>query len=267
MTVSASKIVDLLAMRHSKDVFVPECKTGPTQGVRHARMDAWVMPRSWAHPSIIAYEIKVSRSDFLADDKWPTYLKYCNEFYFVCAPNVCQTAEISDDAGLIVTSKNGARLFRKKKAPYREVDIPEDLFRYVLMSRCLVGEAWAVQQSEDNAASWQRWLKNRKRNKELGNQVRYEIRRLVNESRREAEKQRQLAGDFERVRDVLAALGLDRPEAVFDLVRAAEEKVKHLTTGAHWRALERDLGLIASSATDLRKKLADMQQAEIRITP
>jgi len=80
---TADQILNLLLIKHSKDVCVPECKGGPTWFGRHDRMDLWTMARSWAHPRCCAYEIKVSRSDFVNDKKWMAYLEYCNELYFV----------------------------------------------------------------------------------------------------------------------------------------------------------------------------------------
>ena len=70
----ASDLLALLAKKHSADVFVPECKTGGTWAGTHLRLDAWAMRRSWTHPTVWGYEIKVSRSDFLSDDKWVGYL-------------------------------------------------------------------------------------------------------------------------------------------------------------------------------------------------
>lgn len=50
MNLAASEILKLLAIKHSGDVFVPECKDGPTHYVSHSRLDAWVMARSWSKP-------------------------------------------------------------------------------------------------------------------------------------------------------------------------------------------------------------------------
>src|SRR4051812_34483562 len=80
-TLTSSEVVRLLAQRHAEDVFVPECKGGPSWTDEHKRMDAWAMKKSWSRPLVCAYEVKVSRSDFTADRKWHAYLPYCNEFY------------------------------------------------------------------------------------------------------------------------------------------------------------------------------------------
>ena len=141
--IIAPMILDLLAAKHRGDVFVAECKTGPTTtaNAHHLRMDAWVMRRSWAHPDTTGYEIKVSRGDFLRDDKWPAYLKYCNRFYFVCPPNMIAVNEVPAGCGLMWASKNAAMLYTKIKAPRREVEIPENLWRYVLMCRASIQRA------------------------------------------------------------------------------------------------------------------------------
>ena len=59
--MKASDIIKLLEQRHSKDLFVPECKDGPTgsHGM-HVRLDAWVMPKSWANPALRGYEVKIT---------------------------------------------------------------------------------------------------------------------------------------------------------------------------------------------------------------
>lgn len=66
--------------------FITECKTCSTyfpdpQGL--LKFDGLAITKSYTKPNIIGYEIKVSRNDFLQDNKWHLYLQYCNEFYFV----------------------------------------------------------------------------------------------------------------------------------------------------------------------------------------
>ena len=112
----AADIAQLLAAKHADDVFVTECKDGPsTSG--HIKLDAWAMRRSWAHPSFIGYEIKVSRSDFVGDTKWPQYLGVCNEFYFVCPAGIIRSEELSPEAGLLQIVSTGTRLLTKKRLP------------------------------------------------------------------------------------------------------------------------------------------------------
>lgn len=46
--ITSNQILSLLEAKHSKDVFVPECKNGETWGARDLlKIDAWVLRRSY----------------------------------------------------------------------------------------------------------------------------------------------------------------------------------------------------------------------------
>jgi len=198
-------IIDLLERKHSGDVFVRECKDGPSQTRSHLRMDAWVMPRSWSKPACIGYEIKTSRQDFLRDEKWQGYLKLCNLLYFVCPAKVIQPAELSHGVGLMWLSSTGTKLYTKQKAAHRDVEIPESLFRYVLMR----ATRFQVDRREDPNEFWRRWLIERAKNRELGYEVRGEIRHIFNEMKAENIRLRSDALRVKKVTELLAARGLD----------------------------------------------------------
>jgi hypothetical protein len=159
-----------LAAKHHRDVFVPECKFGPTTVGRVAsgRFDAWVMPRSWVHWTTIGYEIKVSRRDFLADQKWDLYLEHCHEFSFVAPPGVIHPSELPDGIGLLEASKNGARLFLRRKAARRDVDAWGPMV-YVLMSRCTIGREY---EEHNGLEFWRGWIKLKDNDREVGRLVR-----------------------------------------------------------------------------------------------
>lgn len=133
--MTARDIVRLLASRHLGDVFVAECKDGPTQMTTHNRMDAWAMRKSWANFCTIAYEVKMSRSDFLNDHKWQSYLASCNEFYFVAPKGLIGKNELPPEAGLMEVFATGNGLRIVKKAPSRSTPISSLVFEYVLMCR------------------------------------------------------------------------------------------------------------------------------------
>lgn len=168
----AKELIDLLASRHSKDVFIPECKDGPTHYTSHVRMDAWAMNKSWAHPVVSAYEVKVSRADFLKDNKWPAYLPLCNQFYFVAPAGLIDLFELPAEAGLLTAAGkgDGARLLTKKKAPHRDVMIPEEVYRYILMCRVTTApeNVWG---NTDNGDYWRRWIGEKAEKQKLGHRV------------------------------------------------------------------------------------------------
>lgn len=175
--LSADQIASLLAHRHSGDLFVEQCKNGPTFNTpKLVVLDGWALSRSWKKPKMTAYEIKISRNDFLRDDKWRDALPLCNEFYWVAPAGVIEPEEIAAECGLLRVSPGGTRLYVKKRAPYREIAFPEDLVRYVLMSRVRV----QAEHSASTAADvWREWLNKSDEEKELGWNVSRKIRDLV----------------------------------------------------------------------------------------
>jgi hypothetical protein len=129
--MKSEKIIDLLRKKHEDDVFHTEVSID--HGSR--RMDAWAMKKSWSNPLVIAYEVKISRSDFLHDHKLQDYLPYCNEMYMVCPKEVVKEDELPNGFGLMAVASTGNRIITKKKAPYRNVEIPEQFYRGLLMSK------------------------------------------------------------------------------------------------------------------------------------
>ena len=175
-------ILNLLLSKHSDQLCVPECKTGSQWTSNNIRqIDLWVMNKSWTKNWTIAYEIKVSRQDFLHDEKWREYLPFCNYFYFVAPPGIIQPDELSAEAGLLIGSKNLKKLYTKKKAPYREVEIPERLWRYILMWRVNVIKERNNAGGINNVKYWQNWLNEKDEKKCLGHQISKKIRTLAAE--------------------------------------------------------------------------------------
>lgn len=207
--MTADQLVKLLAAKHAEDVFIPQCKDGPS-GSFFSQLDAWVMEKSWSHPTTYGYEVKVARNDFLRDNKWQRYLPLCSDFYFVCPPGLIQPDECSPDAGLLWASATGSRLFVKKKAPRRQVTVPDALFRYVIMR--LDSEGNARRRSRADAAYWREWLERKAADQELGHKVSARLRRLVSEriDRVEAENHRLRAENeaLADVRKLIESMGL-----------------------------------------------------------
>jgi Fe2+ transport system protein FeoA len=212
--VTAHEIVALLAARHTGDVFVPECKDGPTVSAQHRRLDAWAMKRSWAHPKTSGYEVKVSRSDFLRDDKWRDYLPLCNELWFACPHGVIAPAEIPPEVGLLVASNTGSRLFIKKRAPFREIAPPVDLMIYVLMSRTRISANEFLRDRFERGAVWAEWLNDRKALKEIGYRVSTRVTKHVRELERANGHLAELIKNYEEIRARLVELGFNPEQEV-----------------------------------------------------
>ncbi len=228
VSLSAAEIVELLAEKHSDDVFVPECKSGPTQFGGHDRIDAWVMPKSWAHPDVIGYEVKVDRADFMRDQKWPRYLDLCNLLYFVAPRGVIFPSELPAEVGLMEVSTGGRRIITKRRAARRDVTIPEDVFRYVLMCRAVITRERST--PVDRSEFWQQWLRKREDDRRLGHEVGGRIAKLYAENVERVDRElSQLRLEIEGLKDtrqILAELGVDslprwrREQTIRDAVRA-----------------------------------------------
>ena len=118
--------------------FITECKTCSTyfpdpQGL--LKFDGLAITKSYTKPCIIGYEIKVSRNDFLRDNKWHLYLQYCNEFYFVVPYGLVSKEEIPDNVGLIYYNPEKDALRTIKKALYRQIEKPVGVYEYIIFSR------------------------------------------------------------------------------------------------------------------------------------
>ena len=226
--MTSRDVLSLLKRKHVADLFVPECKSGPTLGTTHVRLDAWVMPRSWQHRRCTGYEIKVSRSDFLGDNKMREYLSLCNSFYVVApAGVVLDPSELIPEAGLLQVSSGGNRLITKKKASCREIPDPVDLYLYVLISRTRVVNN-SFQIDIEPPEFWSRWIESKEINRELGSRVSSAITKRViseiEELRGTNAKLERRIQDFQKVEEKIVALGLDPQVDAWSLLRQLDQR-------------------------------------------
>ncbi len=206
-----SDLMSLLAQRHSKDVFVPECKDGQSWGRTHRRLDAWAMRRSYSRFRLDGYEIKMSRADFLKDDKYTAYLPSCNCLWFVAPPKIIDPKELPDEVGLIVVASTGTRLYTKKKAPIRTIDPPVALYEYLLMSRTKIvsnGGAVVVDR-EARLEAFREYLDGKKTLHDIGWKLSTRVGGDISEMRQRTEHAEHLVKSYESIRSRLEELGLD----------------------------------------------------------
>jgi len=109
-----------------------DLQLGPSGSVRP---DVYTILKSFTRPAPTAYEVKVSRADFLADvtaGKWQSYLRYAEGCYFACESGLIGKAEVPTHAGLIVRHPSGAwRIARR--ATLAPVTIPQDAWLKLLI--------------------------------------------------------------------------------------------------------------------------------------
>jgi len=235
-SITADTILNLLLKKHSKDICVPECKNGPTHTSSNVRkFDLWAMKRSYTQPATWIYEIKVSRRDFVRDDKWQEYLPYCTDFYFVAPAGIISPDEVPEQAGLILTSKNGTRLYYKKKAPSRDIEIPLSVYIYILMSRTKIVSGYNTENKTDNASYWRQWLEEKKEKQELGYNVSRKIRQLYDENVTKAKRrQDRLDHRIEKLEDVkviLNKMGFDENKLGWNYEERIKERIADINAG------------------------------------
>ena len=134
--IRAHIITHSLSKKHEKDAFFTEVKNGSTWFSSNLlRLDAVAIKKSWRQPCITGYEVKVDRQDFLRDEKWPLYKDCCNRLYFACPTGLIEQDELPDDIGLIYYNPEKESLYTKKKALFRNIDMPVDLLYYLIICR------------------------------------------------------------------------------------------------------------------------------------
>lgn len=218
--ITAQGILGLLAVRHSKDVFVPECKDGPTWSGKHFRLDAWVMPRSWTKLKYIGYEIKISRSDFLKDEKHIEYFNMCHELYFVAPQGIIKEDELSDGIGLLVVSKNGSNLYMKKKAKYREIETPLGLLNYIIMCRAKI-QRNEYEDKNFNADYWKRHLEDKNLTRQVGHAISKKLKEEIKERCENAERENMLLVEkmktYDEIKQLLKEIGIEDKESIWNI--------------------------------------------------
>lgn len=254
--LTAGDLLDALRARHAKDVFVSECKTGPTQGGLR-KLDAWAMPKSWAPWTVIGYEVKVSRADFVADAKWPAYLPVCHELYFVAPPRLIALEELPREVGLLCA--HGSRLVTKRKAVRREPDHKalSLLMSYVLMSRARIVSDWRCASGNvlEGADYWRAWLADKRERQSIGHAASRRVAELCEESdraRRRAERERD---ELQAVRDELRAAGFDGGATKWTVRNAA-------TREPLLRAIRQIAGMADSIKRVTERELAEAQHEQ-----
>lgn len=134
--VSPGQILLQIAKRHTEDLFMTEVKNGPTHTGSNLRiLDGFAIKKSWANPCFTGYEVKVSRSDFTGDTKWPSYLPLCHMFYFACPKDLISPEELPPEVGLIWYNPERDTIVTKKKAVYRLIEPSPELLLYILFTR------------------------------------------------------------------------------------------------------------------------------------
>lgn len=102
--------------------------------VHSPRPDVYTILKSFTRPCPAAFEVKVSRSDFLADvtaGKWTKYQRYAYTITFACVAGLIQKADVPEQCGLIWRHENAWRY--AKRPTVNPIAIPQDAWVKLLI--------------------------------------------------------------------------------------------------------------------------------------
>jgi hypothetical protein len=95
------------------------------------RPDVFSIPKSYSNFKPLAYECKISVSDFRSDitkGKWQSYLKYASGVIFAVPQGLITKDDIPKGCGLIVRSENGWRMAKGPTLIPIANDLPKDFW-------------------------------------------------------------------------------------------------------------------------------------------
>lgn len=82
------------------------------------------------------FEVKISRSDFLSDAKWQSYLPFVNYFYFATPPGLIKVEELPSEIGLVEIHPD--KVVEKKKAKLLQPTFVRETYGERYMTRVLM---------------------------------------------------------------------------------------------------------------------------------
>jgi len=224
------------------------------------RLDAWAMRRSWTRWTTWGYEIKVSRGDFLKDEKWREYLSACHSFSFVCPSGLIQPSEIPEVAGLLWASKTGNRLYTKKKALDREIDSPVQVLVYLLMCRSRIVPTM-YEAGNDKRDFYRQWAAQKAEDRRLGAVVRDKILEGLRAQEVVALRKQHEAEALARVAkeslEKFRKLGIDVDKGPREIARGIDQLIGAIPDGFRYQ-----LTNVAETCSRLAKVVAEIKGAD-----
>lgn len=129
-------------------VFFDEVRISPGWGAgAEQRIDAWAMNCWPSKRQMVAYEVKVSRSDFRLELRKPVKRKlalfYSNRFYFATPVGLINPAELPTECGLVEVQADGS-IKTVVDAPWRDCHPPSWNFMASIARRVIKAETAAA---------------------------------------------------------------------------------------------------------------------------
>jgi len=174
-------------------------------------LDGWALLPTWSPLTAIGYEIKVSRSDWLQDQKFEEYRGCCHLFLVVAPPKVVAASEMPAGVGLLepVGQGDGQRLVMRVKPVRQEADFAKlsRLMAHALMWKKGIGGSSQARR-ERQIAYWQSLVDQRERGHTLGREVKGRIRDTIRELLSAAQTAESRANTLQWAAEVFDSLGI-----------------------------------------------------------
>ena len=203
--VTSTEIKIALSRINTKNYFLTEVKSGSSyMGTANRILDALAIKKSYTNKCFTGYEIKVSRSDFKADNKMYTYLPLVHQLYLVCPKGLIQPEELPLEIGLMWYNPEKQTLVYKKKTPRRNIEIDPEMLLYIIYSRL---EEDRIPFYSSKAEFLKDWMENKNSNRDLGNRVGSELARRISSLERQLEDTQKFGTgkEMEHYKEILQA--------------------------------------------------------------
>lgn len=180
--VTSWDIIEQLKKRHKNDMGFTEVKNGSSNTMQLRKIDYMAIKKSWSPITLIGYEVKVSRSDFVRDDKWYGYLENCNMFSFAAPKGMIKLKELPENVGLVEYNPEKRTIRTKRKPIYREIKLNAEMLLYLMMWRMKIEDNRYGAVGETRAEKterWKHWLEEKVDNKVIGRAVKGKFGRML----------------------------------------------------------------------------------------
>ena len=100
------------------------------------RPDVYTIRKSYTQPKPMAYEVKVSVSDFRSDitkGKWQSYLEFAGAVIFVVPKGLITKADVPNGCGLMTYNEEADSFTNLKKATLHPVTLPQRVMLKLLI--------------------------------------------------------------------------------------------------------------------------------------
>lgn len=245
------------------------------------RPDVYVIEKSYSRFAPVAYEVKISRSDYLADvtaGKWQSYLAYACSVVFATPAGLITPSELPPGTGLILRHGEVWRTARRP-VPQAVANLPRDAWLKLLLDGVERTELRRLADHRQTVSSW--YTVGQAVEKRYGRDLAELIGTAVRDRNRlehahlEAEKRLATihAETHQRVAEVRAAVAAELLPELQELAKAVGVKapsVDRYTVMALTQALERartELAadrLVAAAREDLRYAANTLEQLRRR---